>query len=222
MEASEPVKISRGVKPLQHAIGLLFWLTLVLPYARRVRGLDKVPPGRCLFVCNHVSLLDTLFLSGLQWRAGRLPMLVLGDKGAWNDSWTRRFLSGPFGYLLERGKFNPRRLRELKTFGRAVENFQLIVFPEGTRGNGVDVAECQPGIFYVAQEARVAIVPVFIENMHLLSTKLGKVHPLAALGKLEFHFGEAIMPENYLPLAREEFPAFIRQKIIAAQPCKTK
>ena len=217
MEASEPVKISRGVKLLQHAIGLLFWLTLVLPYARRVRGLDKIPSGRCLFVCNHVSLLDTLFLSGLLWRAGRLPMLVLGDKGAWNDSWTRRFLSGPFGYLLKRGKFNPRRLRELQTFGRAVKNFQLIVFPEGTRGNGADVAECQPGVFYVAQESRAPIVPVFIENMHRLSTKRGKVHPLGGWRKLEFHFGEAIAPENYLPLAREEFPEFIRQKIISAQ-----
>ena len=217
MEASEPVKISRGVKLLQHAIGLLVWLTLVLPYTRRVRGLDKIPPGRCLFVCNHVSLLDTLFLSGLLWRAGRLPMLVLGDKGAWNDSWTRRFLSGPFGYLLERGKFNPRRLRELQTFGRTVKDFQLIVFPEGTRGNGVDVAECQPGIFYVTQESRAPIVPVFIENMHLLSTKLGKVHPLGGWRKLEFHFGEVIAPENYLPLPREEFPEFIRQKIISAQ-----
>ena len=215
MEASEPVKISRGVKLLQHAIGLLFWLTLVLPYARRVRGLDKIPPGRCLFVCNHVSLLDTLFLSGLLWRTGRLPMLVLGDKGAWNDSWTRRFLSGPFGYLLERGKFNPRRLRELQTFGRAVENFQLIVFPEGTRGNGVDVAECQPGIFYVAQEARVPVVPVFIENMQRLSTKLGKFHPVGGLRKVEFHFGDAVTPENYLRVPREEFPALIRQKIIA-------
>ena len=217
MEASEPVKISRGVKLLQHAIGLLFWLTLVLPYARRVRGLERIPPSRCLFVCNHVSLLDTLFLSGLLWRAGRLPMLVLGDKGAWNDSWTRRFLSGPFGYLLERGKFNSSRLRELQTFGRAVENFQLIVFPEGTRGNGVDVAPCQPGIFYVAQAAQVPVVPVFIENMQRLSTKLGQVHPLAALGKLEFHFGEAIAPENYLPVPRDEFPEFIRQKINAAQ-----
>ena len=217
MEASEPVKISRSVKLLQHAIGLLFWLTLVLPYARRVRGLDKIPPGRCLFVCNHVSLLDTLFLSGLLWRAGRLPMLVLGDKGAGNDSWTRRFLSGPFGYLLERGKFNPRRLRELQTFGRAVKDFQLIVFPEGTRGNGVDVAECQPGIFYVAAAARVAIVPVFIENMQRLSTKLGKFHPVGGLRKVAFHFGDAIEPETYLPLPREEFPAFIRQKIIAAR-----
>ena len=34
-------------------------------------------------------------------------------------------------------------------------------YPEGTRGDGVNVAKCQPGIYHIAQAARAPIVPVF-------------------------------------------------------------
>ena len=46
---------------------------------------------------------------------------------------------------LERGKFNPARVRELQAFGRANAEFHLVVFPEGTRGDGVQAGPCQPG-----------------------------------------------------------------------------
>src|SRR6185312_12027919 len=112
--------------------------------------------------------------------------------GVWNISPLKRALSNLLGFLLERGKLNPARIEELKTFGRAASDFHLVVFPEGTRGNGVDVAECQPGIFYIAQEARVPIVPIFIENMQLVSTKKGKFHPIGGLHKVEVYLGDEI------------------------------
>jgi 1-acyl-sn-glycerol-3-phosphate acyltransferase len=193
----------------------------VLPYARRTHGLEKLnPQRRYLIVCNHVSLLDTIFLGGLLWRSGNIPILVLGDKNVWSDSWIRRALSAPIGFLLERGKLNPNRIRELQKYARLNPQFNLIVFPEGTRGNGVDVAACQPGIYYVAQASRATIVPVFIENMQFVSTKTGKFHPLAGLQKIETHFGEAIAPEEYLSLPRAEFTEFVREKISAQRPAR--
>ena len=167
-------------------------------------------------VCNHVSLLDTILLGGLCWRAGCYPILVLGDKQVWHASLLRRALSGPIGFLLERGKLNPNRIEELQTFGRASKEFQLIVFPEGTRGDGVHVGSCQPGIYFIAQEARVPLLPVFIENMQLVSTKRGRFHPVAGLRKVEVHFGEPIAPERYLMLPRDEFLEFVRQSIASA------
>jgi 1-acyl-sn-glycerol-3-phosphate acyltransferase len=126
-------------------------------------------------------------------------------------------LSGAFAFRVERGKINPSRIKELQAFGSAAEGYHLLVFPEGTRGNGVDVAECQPGIFYIAQAAKVPIVPIFFENMQLVSTKTGKFHLVGGLQKVIVHFGEAIAPENYLPLSREEFPEYIREKILGAR-----
>jgi len=195
-------------------MGVGAWLALVLPYVRRTHGLDQLSPGRrYLFVCNHVSLLDTIILGALCWRSGCYPILVLGDKAVWNTSWIKRLLSGPIGFLLERGKFNPARVRELQAFARASDQFHLVVFPEGTRGDGVTVGPCQPGLYFIAQEAGVPIVPVFFQNMQMVSTKSGRFHPIGGLRKVEVHFGEPIEAAEYQVLPRGEFLEFIRRSI---------
>jgi len=214
MEPTEPVQVSCKLKAVQALMGFFAWLFLALPYGRRTTGLEKVDNNRrYLFVSNHVSLLDTILLGALLSRSGNCPILVLGDKNVWSASWIKSALSRPIGFLLERGKLNPGRIRELQKYAQLGRQFNLVVFPEGTRGNGVEVAECQPGIYYVAQEARATIVPIFIENMQLVSTKQGKFHPIGGLRKIETHFGEPIPPEAYLAMEREEFTEFVRRKI---------
>ena len=217
-EISQP-KASRALMRTQRLLGVCVCAAIALPYLRRTHALERLRPGQhYLFVCNHVSLLDTLLLGGLAWRHNRLPILVLGDKAVWQTSRLKRFLSSRIGFLLERGKLNPHRIRELQMFGRASRDFDLIVFPEGTRGDGLHVAECQPGVYYIAQEARVPILPIFIENMQLVSTKTGRFHPFRGLRKVEVHYGEPINPEVYLPIPRREFTEFVRQQIAALRP----
>ena len=219
MRETKSCRASWGLLLTQTLMGIGAWLALVLPYVRRVHGLKGLPPGRrFLFVCNHVSLLDTILLGGLCWRSRCMPILVLGDKTVWHTSWIKRVLSAPIGFLMERGKFNPARVRELQAFGRASAEFNLVVFPEGTRGDGVTVGPCQPGLYYVAQEASVPIVPVFFENMQLVSTKTGRFHPLGGLRKVEVHFGAPIEPSDYLSMPREEFIEFIRRGIATLPP----
>lgn len=221
MDLSNPKSASRKWAAVQYCLGGAANFTLAALYLRRVHGLGKINRGQhCIYVSNHVSLLDTFLLGSLFWRRRCYPISVLGDKAVWSTSWFKRALSNVLGFLLERGKLNPARIEELKTFGRAASDFHLVVFPEGTRGNGVDVAECQPGIFYIAQEARVPIVPVFIENMQLVSTKKGRFHPIGGLRKVEIHFGDAIAPEDYLNLSRDEFTEMIRGKISGLRPSK--
>jgi 1-acyl-sn-glycerol-3-phosphate acyltransferase len=219
MDPTEQIEVSGRLKFIQAVFGFFAHVLLGLPYLRRVQGLKELDTKRrYLFVSNHVSLLDTIMLGGLSWHSGNYPILVLGDKNVWRDSWIRRSLSQPIGFLLERGKLNPGRIRELQRYAQHIQKFNLIVFPEGTRGNGVDVAECQPGIYYVAQEARAPIVPIFIENMQLVSTKAGKFHPFGGLRKVVIHFGEPIPPEKYLSRPREEFTEFVRAQIQGLRP----
>ena len=219
MDATENIWDARRAKSAQFIAGWTCWLTTVLTFTRRVRGLEKISPQRrCLFVANHVSLIDAVMLGGVFTQRGQSPLLILGDKTVWDANWIRRWLSGCFAFLVERGKINPSRFKELQTFGSAAASYHLLVFPEGTRGNGVDVAECQAGIFYIAQAAKVPIVPIFLENMQCVSTKTGKFHFFGGLRKVNVHFGEAIAPDEYLPVGREEFPEFIRKKILATRP----
>ena len=188
-------------------------------YLRRAHGLEHMRPERkCLFVANHISLLDTILLGGLFWQRRSYPILVLGDKAVWHATPLHKLLSRQIGFLLERGKFSPDRAGELERFGRSIADFQLIVYPEGTRGDGVNVARCQPGIYYIAQEARAPIVPVFIANMQRLSTKHGRLHPIAGLRQIEVYFGAPIPPDQYLHLSRDEFTEFVRTQIAAQRP----
>ena len=211
-------RVTRGTVITQWILGLMLHLLLALPFLRRARGLARLQPSRRhLFVINHISLLDTLLIATLCWRSRCYPILVLGDKTIWQASWIHRLLSRQTAFLLERGKLNPNRIRELQAFGRAGQEFQLLVFPEGTRGDGVNVASCQPGIYFIAQAARLPMVPVFIENMQLISTKTGRFHLWRGWRKVEIHFGEPIPPERYLPMPREEFLEFVRQSIAAAR-----
>ena len=217
-----PPRVTKDIVFTQCLLGLILHVVLVLPFLRRTHGLKRLSPQPQLLVINHISLLDTLLIASICWRVKCYPILVLGDKNIWHGSWVRKFLSRRTAFLLERGKLNPNRIEELQAFGRAGDEFQLIVFPEGTRGDGVNVAPCQPGIYFIAQAARIPIVPVFIENMQLISTKTGRFHPLRGLRKVEVHFGEPIAPEVYLPMAREEFLEFVRRNILAARPSKTR
>jgi 1-acyl-sn-glycerol-3-phosphate acyltransferase len=207
-----------GMVFAQIVYGLLLQLLLALPFLRRTHGLAHLrPQQRQLLVINHISLLDTLLVATLCLRARCYPILVLGDQGIWNASWIRRLLSRHTAFLLQRGKLNPNRIRELQAFGRAGGEFHLIVFPEGTRGDGVNVAPCQPGIYFIAQAARIPMVPIFIENMQLISTKTGRFHLFRGWRKVEIHIGEPIAPETYLPMSREEFLEFVRRSIAAAR-----
>ena len=210
---------TREVVFVQFVLGLILHLVIALPFLRRIHGLERLRPAQTrLFVVNHISLLDTLLLASICWRSGCYPILVLGDKSVWHGSWVRKFLSRRTAFLLERGKLNPNRIRDLQAFGRAGREFQLIVFPEGTRGDGVNVAPCQPGIYFIAQAARLPIVPVFLENMQLVSTKNGRFHPIQGWRKVVVHFGEPIPPEKYFDLPREEFLEFVRRSIAAQKP----
>ncbi len=207
---------------IQALYGLGAYAGLGLPYLRRLHGPERLDPSRrYLFVANHVSLLDTILLGGIVWRHGCYPILALGDKAVWHTSWIKRALSGPIGFLLDRGKLNPGRIRELKAFGRSGQEFHLVVFPEGTRGDGINIGPCQPGLYYIAQEARLPIVPVFFENMQLVSTKSGGFHPLGGLRKVEVHFGEPIAPADFLDLPRDEFTSFVHQQLIALRPMQS-
>jgi 1-acyl-sn-glycerol-3-phosphate acyltransferase len=219
MTSNQPVRVTRTLVLMQFLLGLGASLFFALPYLRRTYGLARLDPRRrYLFVVNHVSLLDTILLGALCWRSRCYPILVLGDKNTWHASWMKRVLSSCIGFLLDRSRINPDRICELQSFGRASQMFHLVVFPEGTRGDGVRVLRCQPGLYYIAQEARVPIIPVFIENMQLVSTKTGRFHPIGGLRKVEVHFGEPIEPANYLSLSCEEFTEVVRLNIAELRP----
>ena len=198
----------------QWILGVFCYLFFVLPYLRELRGLESLSREQhYLFVANHVSLLDTILLGGIFWSRRFVPILVLGDAAVWRETWIRRFLSARLGFLIDRDRTTKGRLEELESFGRSREGFHLLVFPEGTRGNGVKVRRCQSGISYVARAAAAPMVPIFIENMQRVSSKRVPFSPIRGLRKIRVHFGDPTSAETVAALDRETIPDFVRREI---------
>lgn len=209
----EPRRADFATHLMQALLGVSCWLIFAGIYTRKISG--KIPPKsrRALFVCNHVSLLDTLLIGGILWSRRTMPMLVLGDLGTWKGGWLRRWLSWKLGFLIERGGIVRDRIDELKAFARSSQDFHLVVFPEGTRGDGERLAELQPGVYFVAKEAQIPIVPIRIRNMARLSSKHGGVHILGGLRQIEVEFGEPFEPAEYAGLRREAFMEDLRRRM---------
>src|SRR5262249_47483416 len=62
----------------------------------------------------------------------------------------------------------------------------LIVFPEGTRGTGTDIAPFKSGLYHVCQRCPgVELVPVRLENLHRIMPK-GEAVPVPLVGSITF------------------------------------
>ena len=121
------------------------------------RGLDRVDGARSyVFVSNHQSIYDipVLFASV----PAQLRIIAKASLGAfpvlgWHLRWT--------GHLLvDRKRAGAGTLGEVARMIRRGDS--LIVFPEGTRSRDGRVARFKRGLFLLAIEAGVAVVPVAV------------------------------------------------------------
>ncbi len=121
------------------------------------RGLDRVDGDRSyVFVSNHQSIYDipVLFAS----IPAQLRIISKASLGAfpvlgWHLRWT--------GHLLvDRKRAGAGTLGQVAAMIRRGDS--LIVFPEGTRSRDGQVARFKRGLFLLAIEAGVAVVPVAV------------------------------------------------------------
>jgi 1-acyl-sn-glycerol-3-phosphate acyltransferase len=136
------------------------WATLILKTTGvrvAVTGLDQLDSGRSyVFASNHQSIYDIpIVFAALPWQLrivakeslGRFPFL------GWHLQRT--------GHLLV-DRHNP-GAGILKKMARLVaDKRSLIIFPEGTRSVDGTVARFKGGVFLLATDARLPVVPISI------------------------------------------------------------
>jgi len=133
-----------------------------------------------LIICNHVTAYDGALveyaLPGRMRR--RVAAAMLGEmledyKHFRNPDTGRLMLFGPAAYWLVTALYNvfplPRRRDFQRSFAHAGEaldrGYNVLVFPEGTRSAGGELARFRPGIGLLVKQAHAPVLPVALNGL---------------------------------------------------------
>ena len=149
--------LKRGIE------GATYWISRWLCHAiskvvfgLRVEGREHIPSsGAAIIAANHVSFLDPILVA---IAAGR-PVHFMAKE--------ELFRFRPFGWLLQQYRVFPvsRKRGDLQAMKRALsllhEGEIIVIFPEGTRGDGNQLRAAKPGIGLIAGRSSAPVIPAF-------------------------------------------------------------
>jgi 1-acyl-sn-glycerol-3-phosphate acyltransferase len=203
--------MNNGIHPLAN---------LLAAVARGISGIQvqwagcKPSQKQRIYFANHTSHLDFIVLWSALPSQIRAKTRPIAARDYWEETAVRRYLSENVfkAVLVDRGviararvpdhsKFASRSLIE-NLSGALAQQDSLILFPEGTRGNGEKVGTFRSGLYYLAHRyPQVELVPAYLENLNRILPK-GEVLPVPMLSLLTF--GKPIHMEPH-----EEKDAFL-------------
>jgi 1-acyl-sn-glycerol-3-phosphate acyltransferase len=168
--------------------------TLLVAIAKLVSGANVRWVGcapdvrQRVYFANHTSNLDALVI----WASLPPPVRELTRPVAARDYWIkdplRRHLANQVlhAVLIERKKPTVRDNPLADMLAALGDRHSLIIFPEGGRQTGMEMAPFKGGLFHLAKDRPdVECVPVLIENLNRILPK-GEFLPVPLLGSLSF------------------------------------
>jgi len=170
------------------AAGLLASLTRLITGVR-ARWVGAAPTtAQRVYYANHSSHLDTLVIWASLPEPIRARTRPVAAADYWDRPGLRRWLACQVlnALLVERagGCGSREALRRIDAALAAGDS--LILFPEGTRGDGTAIGELKPGLYFVAhQRPSVELVPVYLQDLSRILPK-GEVLPVPLLGSAAF------------------------------------
>lgn len=185
-----------------------------------VRWLGSVPiEGQRVYIANHSSHFDFIVLwSYLPSRLRRLTRPVAA-RDYWERDMVRRYLAARVfnAVLIDRvaapgtaaGQVGRRAVDQM---AEALDDrHSLILFPEGTRGPGEDLAPFRSGLYHLCHSRPdVEVVPVYLENLNRILPK-GHLLPVPMLSRITFgaplHLQPAEEKDAFLERARQAIRA---------------
>jgi len=183
-------------------------------FARLIAGCQVFRPdenpqmhGQHIFYANHSSHLDAVVVWAVLDRALRERTRPVAAHEYWRATRVRRFLAGEVFrcVLIQREGIGRAGIEAMYAALDAGDS--LIVFPEGTRGLGEDIAAFKPGLHHLCEHRPEAdAVPVYLENLNRVLPK-GELIPVPLMSRVLFgrplrpHAGE--LRASFLERARE-------------------
>jgi 1-acyl-sn-glycerol-3-phosphate acyltransferase len=181
------------------------------PNVRAIAPLEGNKPR--VFFANHSSHLDFLVIWATLPRKQRLLSRPVAARDYWASGRLRRYLSERVFRALLIERLQPSE--EEDPIGQMVavldEGDSLILFPEGTRGSGEEVARFRAGLYNIhLARPGVALVPVYLDNLNRILPK-GESVPVPLLSRVTF--GGPLVPvpgegrSEFLSRARDTLAA---------------
>ena len=175
----------------------LAWLVFHIGFRVECVGrenLKKVQTGGCILAPNHVSAIDPVFV--VITRFWGMRMVVFAKKELFEINALRTWFFRCRGALCVRGTRD-----ELETIDKTVEVCKnggtLLIFPEGTREKEGKLLPPKSGLFVIAAQAAVDVVPVRI----LYDTPDGK---LRLFCKVKVIYGEPMPAAQFAMESRRD------------------
>jgi 1-acyl-sn-glycerol-3-phosphate acyltransferase len=204
--------ITKNPDPLYWAgiKGVLFFVKAV-GVRIRVVGLERIPPGVCVFAANHTSSADGPAVVGAIPR--RVAILLKESLFKWPIA----------GQAFRAAHFIPvnRAAREsaIASVEKATEAMKagqsFLIYPEGTRSPDGRLQEFKKGAVVMAIKAEVPIVPMVCSGAHRVMEKHSLViHP----GEIVVEFLEPIDTSQYTLEERDVLNQKVHDVMAAALP----
>ena len=149
-------------------------------FLRNLCGVRPLPlaalpaSGPCIFYANHSSHLDFAVLWAALPAAWRERTRPVAGRDYWEKTAVHRGIAyGIFRAVLIERKHVTVACNPITAMCAALDaGDSLIVFPEGTRGDGLSVGAFKPGIHHLARSRpSVKLVPVFLANLNRIMPK---------------------------------------------------
>lgn len=175
----------------------LAWLVFHIGFRVECVGrenLKKVQTGGCILAPNHVSAIDPVFVVITRFWGKR--MVVFAKKELFEINALLTWFFRCMGALCVRGTRD-----ELETIDKTVEVCKnggtLLIFPEGTREKEGKFLPLKSGLFVIAAQAAVDVVPVRI----LYDTPDGKMRLFC---KVKVIYGEPMPAAQFAMESRRD------------------
>ena len=177
----------------------------------RVQGVERIPPGVCLFVANHTSSADAPAVVGAIPR--RIAVLLKESLFKWPIV-GQAFRSAHFIPVNRSAHESAVASVEKATEAlRAGQSF--LIYPEGTRSPDGRLQRFKKGAVVMAIKAGVSIVPIACSGAQKIMEKRSLVmHP----GEIQVEFLESIDASEYTLEEREALNERIRAVLAAGLP----
>src|SRR5437660_5183882 len=177
----------------------------------RVQGLERIPPGVCLFVANHTSSADAPAVVGAIPR--RIAVILKESLFKWPIV-GQVFLSAHF--IPVNRSARDAAIASVEKATEALKAGQsFLIYPEGTRSPDGRLQEFKKGAVMMAIKAGVPIVPMACSGAHRIMKKNSLViHP----GEIVVEFLEPIDASKYSLEERDVLNERVRMAMAAALP----